>query len=70
MIKLEKGAPVRVRLSDGQVVEAVYDHMYHPGEHEVKISGRGYTSTNKFYDESCVRFIGPACDLVPVGVSV
>ena len=70
MIKLEKGAKVKVRLDTGEVVEAAYDHMYHQGEHEVKINGREFIATDKFYDRSCVRFVGNPCVLLHEGVSV
>ena len=71
MIKLEKGAPVRVRLHNSEVVEAVYDcACKYIEKHHWVIVGRlskvaGYSATIT----SC-RFVGPACDLVPVGVSV
>jgi hypothetical protein len=67
MIKLESGAKVPVRLHTG---EAVYDHMYHEGEREISVGSQSYCATDKFYDGSCVRFVGPACDLVTVGVNV
>lgn len=67
MTPLKKGDPVRVRLHTGEVVDAVYEQMYHEGEHEVSYKGKLYCATSKFHDKSCVRFVGNPCDLVPVG---
>lgn len=67
---MTRGDKCRVRLHTGEVVEAVYDHMYHQGEHEVKINGREFIATDKFYDRSCVRFVGNPCVLLHEVVSV
>jgi len=74
MIKLEKGAKVKVRLHTGEVVEAVYDEPHHQDakRHWVDTNECGYmiAGADKPEEEVRCRFVGPSCDLVPVGVSV
>lgn len=73
-MKLEKGAPVRVRLHTGEVVEAEYDEPAALGKHHlVEHNGRSLQTvgfSHRLTRHSVCRFVGPACDLVPVGVSV
>lgn len=69
MIKLEKGAKVKVRLHTGEVVvEAEY---YEPSEiqkhHLVKILGGRWARIGRMNSS---RFVGNPCDIVPVVVSV
>lgn len=73
-MKLEKGAPVRVRLHTGEVVEAVYDEPHHVDakRHWVDTNEYGYMiagADNPDGEVRC-RFVGNPCDLVPVGVSI
>lgn len=82
MIKLERGAPVRVRLHTGEVVEAVYDSprvsWYCDGVHWVIANGSLFFALNKeliqsrritgLLDDECI-FVGPPCVLGAAGVS-
>ena len=71
-MKLEKGAPVRVRLHTGEVVEAVYDEPSAiEKDHWVHVNDRLCRATNYLSDECVprVRFVGPSCVPLPVGVS-
>lgn len=77
MIKLEKGAPVRVRLHTGEVVEARYRHESFRKQHYVTLpDGREIPATKyppkltDWFPYERVRFVGAPCVLVPVGVSV
>ena len=74
MIKLEKGAKVRVRLHTGEVVEAVYDEpRLCSKEHWLLINnparfvhaGRELKRETRS-DFEKVRFVGPACVPVPM----
>jgi len=75
-MKLEKGAPVRVRLHTGEVVEAVYECESEVGHktHLVRLNGQSWCE--RVMGSSCTknisigRFVGNPCDPVPVGVSV
>lgn len=79
-MQLKKGDPCRVRLHTGEVVDAVYDepikdlyccHHLNVGT-LIAIGGNTLRSRIKhksMLDHECV-FVGPACVLVPVGVSV
>lgn len=83
MKPLSKGDTCRVRLHTGEVVEAVYDSprvsWYCEGCHWVRAKGALFIALNKeliqsrgklgLLSDEC-RFVGPSCDLVPVGVSV
>lgn len=70
MKPLSKGDTVKVRLFTGEVVEAVYDDpmesMVCEKHHFVEINGRSMVA-GKY--GNC-RFVGPSCDLLPVGVTV
>lgn len=72
MIKLEKGAKVKVRLHTGEVVEAVYDEpdVDNKMEHWVYVNGRPFLAAKNYKFYGGCRFVGNPCDLVPVGVSV
>ena len=72
-MKLERGAKVRVRLHNGEVVEAVYDERaahgpHHWVEHEGELMQTVGLSEDIQRAGAC-RFIGPSCVLGPVGVS-
>lgn len=61
----------RVRLHTGEVVEAVYDHPSLAEKcHWVEIDGIAYFARSKIKETDDCRFVGPACVLLPVGVSV
>ena len=79
MIKLEKGAKVRVRLHTGEVVDAVYDSpdTFADKAHWVERDGWLFAlvwgKPPQMGDENgwpTARFVGPPCDHLPVGVSV
>lgn len=61
---LRRGKLVKVRLNSGELVNATYIQMFHPGEHMVKYKDCYYCATDKFYDDSCVRFVGNPCVLL------
>lgn len=73
-MQLKKGDPCRVRLHTGEVVEAVYYGHCHNKSHFVIANGKDYCADRR--PKKCLitmddcRFVGPACVLVPVGVSV
>lgn len=78
-MKLEKGAKVKVRLHTGEVVEAVYDSkdLFADKAHWVARDGwlfaLVWAKKPQAGDENnwqTARFVGPACVLLPVGVSV
>lgn len=83
MINLEKGAKVKVRLHTGEVVEAAYLEPHYASKvrvkksHLVEIEGGQICTAGKFspyhplnpFMNDRVRFVGPSCVLVPVGVS-
>lgn len=71
MKPLSKGDTCRVRLHTGEVVEAVYDCActYIKKHHWVIVGGLSKVAGYNATITSC-RFVGTACDLVPVGVSV
>jgi hypothetical protein len=71
MIKLEKGAKVRVRLHTGEVVEAAYlESGVNKGNHFVSYNGSQYMACRHVGALHLCRFVASPCDLVPVGVSV
>lgn len=71
-MKLEKGAPVRVRLHTGEVVEAAYECESEAGfkTHLVDIGLPWCLRTSSKNINGECRFVGNPCVLVPVGVSV
>ena len=72
-MKLEKGAPVRVRLHIGEAAEAVYECFGSPDfkHHYLRYMGDMLITVNRrIIKEWECRFVGPPCVLVPVGVSV
>lgn len=72
MKPLSKGAPVKVRLHTGEVVEAVYKEYDEDwGMHYLDLNGYEIIAPNRETnnDWEC-RFIGSPCVLVPVGVSL
>lgn len=79
MKPLSKGDTCRVRLHAGEAVDAVYDRVAYPSfekAHWVTVNGlpcyasSGAPHPENQFDHACVRFIGPSCVLLPVGVSV
>ena len=72
MTQLKKGEKVPVRLGTGEVVEAFYDGPSGiKKQHWVHVRGELCRATH--YTDSTdsvprVRFVGPPCVLVPVGV--
>lgn len=74
MIKLEKGAKVKVRLHTGEVVEAVYDGPAAFGNHHwVEHNGKHLQTvgcSHRLNRSTACRFVGSACVHLPVGVSV
>ena len=75
MKPLSKGDTCCVRLRTGEVVEATYvkPSIAVKKDHFVFVGGEQYRATSKpqeFYSIPECRFVGPACALVPVGVSV
>lgn len=77
-MKLNKGDPCRVRLHTGGVVEAVYcESAAHGPHHWVEHEGELMQTVglSEHIKKACeyharCRFVGLACVLVPVGVSV
>jgi hypothetical protein len=71
---MKKGEKVRVRLGTGEVAEAVYDGPSGiKKQHWVHVRGRlcrAMYYTNSTGAVPRVRFVGPPCVLVPVGVVV
>lgn len=79
MKPLTKGDPCRVRLINGEVVEAVYEEADRHAKkcHWVCLGSGGLAvalgrppEAGSSMSLPLVRFVGPACVLVPVGVSV
>ncbi len=72
MIKLEKGAKVRVRLHTGEVVVGKYDEpsLVNIKNHFVRYKDDILLARGKTRNLLHCRFVGNPCDLVPVGVSV
>lgn len=74
MKPLSKGDPCRVRLHNSEVVEAVYDEPSAiKRDHWVIVDDvlcRATDHTSEISLPECVRFVGPSCVLLPVGVSV
>lgn len=73
MKQLNKGDPVKVRLHTGEVVEAVYERANRHGikHHYLRYKGDQLIAVSRklLHPWEC-RFVGPSCDLVPVGVIV
>lgn len=73
MKPLSKGDTCRVRLHTGEVVEAVYERANRDGFKHFYLRYKGdqlIAVSHKLKNTWECRFIGPSCDLVPVGVSV
>lgn len=72
MKPLSKGDHVKVRVHTGEVVEAVYDCpcTYVKKHHWVLINGFSKVMGSFCGSSAECQLIGPACDLVPVGMSV
>jgi hypothetical protein len=67
-MKLDKGAKVKVRLHTGRVAEGIYiKPSIIEKNHLVRLPGGAVTTIGSLNGS---RFVGPPCDLVPVGVSV
>jgi len=74
-MKLEKGAPVKVRLHTGEVVWAWYIGRILAKTHGVYYQGRRMIAGKKplpdyIHGIEFCRFVGKSCVPVPVGVSV
>ena len=72
MIKLEKGAKLKVRMKDGSIKESVYDNpcIYVEKHHWVLIDG--FSKIMGDFGSGCTdcRLIGNPCGLLHEGVSV
>jgi hypothetical protein len=73
MIKLEKGAKVKVRLHTGKAVEAKYQFpvgQFMQKSHWVKYGRRLLLACSQITDDESCRFVGNPCVLLHEGVSV